>query len=110
MSNGFSAQPAEIAKLAGASTKAADAIGDLWSRTRADLLVPVAAFGDTAQSDPAHQGHEATAEAAEAAIAVLAATYERDGDRLYGAAFSYQQGDQHTATLYRKVGAADAPA
>jgi len=110
MDDGFSAQPVEIAKLAGASIKAADTIDDLRSRTRADLVVPAAAFGDTAQGGPAHRAHEAAAEAAEAAVTGLAAMYERDGDRLYGAAFSYQQGDHDTAALYRKVGPAGAPA
>ncbi|MBF9132334.1 hypothetical protein I0C86_25795 [Plantactinospora sp. S1510] len=99
------ADPAALAKLAGATLDASIELGDGWRGGQAALTVPAAAFGNLSAGQGAHRSHVAATEDGDTAVNRLVAVYEGDVDRLYRVAFAYQQADREAAERARRAGA-----
>jgi hypothetical protein len=87
------ADPDELARLASDTLTASEQLGDGHRDAFADLAVPSSAFGNTTVSASVYGAHEAALASCEVTVARLVIVQESDVDRLYGAAFAYQQAD-----------------
>jgi hypothetical protein len=95
--------PAEVAQLAQTVLDSNVAFGRELGRLRASLAVPAEAFGTTGVRDYARRVLEAVSGTVEAAADVLIAVYEVDADKLYQAAFSYQEVNEKGAQKISSV-------
>jgi len=97
MAETFRADPTALARLAAATLAASTGLSDAWDSHRPELAVPAAAFGNTPASPASARSHAAATDAGELAIDRVTGVCDGDVDRLYRAAFAYEQADRAAA-------------
>jgi len=97
MVDGVQADPLELARLASEVLTAADGLGTALSAGRGSLMVPLAAFGNSAAGPAAHTSHEAVTEQGATTSQRLVEVLEGDVDRIYRVAFACEKLDRENA-------------
>jgi hypothetical protein len=97
MSKEVRADPAALAKLAQACLTASIQLGDGHRNAQADLVVPVAAFGNSGEGSGLAQSCQLVGDELDTTVGRLVAVYENDTDNLYQAAFNYEKADEDAA-------------
>ena len=99
MVDGFQADSLELTRLASEVLTAADGLGTALSGQRSSLIVPLAAFGNSAAGPAGFNSYESAAEQGTTTSERLVEVLAGDVDRLYRTAFAYEKLERENASV-----------
>ena len=86
-------KPKDLTRLAEAVLDGSTEVSSAWQRFLGSSVVPAAAFGNLTVGAELYGAGVTVAESANAAVEALTGVLEGDVDRLYQAAFAYEEAD-----------------